>query len=56
MPLMPWLCFHRRQSPQNAAGVHGLLALATLTQIAELLLELGQLGYPHIDMGDVLVE
>ena len=31
MPFMPWLCFHRRESLQNAAGVHGLLALATLT-------------------------
>lgn len=31
MSFMPWLCFHRRQSMQNAAGVHGLLALTTLT-------------------------
>ena len=31
MSFMPWFCFHRRQSLQNAAGVHGLLALTTLT-------------------------
>jgi len=31
MPFMPWFCFHRRQPLQNAAGVHGLLALAALT-------------------------
>ena len=55
MPFMPWLCFHGCQPLQNTAGVHGLLTLATLAQLTELLLELGQLGYPHIDMGDVLI-
>ena len=53
---MPQFCFHRRQSLQNAAGVHGLLALATLAQLAELLLELRQLGYSHIDMRDVFIQ
>ena len=56
MSLMPWFCFHRRQSLQNTAGVHSLLALTTLAQLAELLLELGQLGYAHIDMGDVFIQ
>jgi hypothetical protein len=40
MPFMPRFCFHRRQPLQDSTGVHGLVALAALTQLTELLLEL----------------
>lgn len=53
---MPRFCFHGRQPLQDSTGVHGLLALAALTQLSELLLELGQLGHTHINVGNVFVE
>ena len=47
MPFMPRFCFHRRQPLQDSTGVHGLVALAALTQLTELLLELEHLGHTH---------
>ena len=56
MPFMPRFCFHRRQPLQDSTGVHGLVALAALTQLTELLLELEQLGHTHVDVGNVFVQ
>ena len=56
MPFTPWFCFHRCQPLQDTACIHGLLSLTALTQLAELLLELGQIGDTDINVGDVLIQ
>lgn len=54
--IAPCLSLHGCQSLQDAARTYVLLDLAGLTQFAELVLELGQLGNPHVDVGNVFVQ
>src|SRR3990167_516685 len=51
-----WFGLHGRQPLQDAARLHGLLAMTSLAQGGQLQLEVGEFPYALIDMGDVLIK